>query len=74
MTDEGEDKKKETEEFLKKYKITWVCGYASKVTGDYGVEGYPTAFVVGADGKVAWNDGMEGDLDAAIEKAVKDKK
>lgn len=70
MTDEGKDALKKTEAFLKKHKITWPCGYGSQVTKDYKVSGWPTLFVIGADGKVAWNDYQQGDLTEAIEKAL----
>lgn len=71
LTDEGADKKAETEKFLKQHKMTWPTGYGSQVTEDYGVQGYPTVFVVGTDGKVVWNDNLEGGVEAAVEKALK---
>ena len=70
MTDEGKDAKQKTENFLKKHKITWPCGWGSQVTKAYKVSGWPTLFVIGADGKVAWNDYQQGDLAEAIEKAL----
>ena len=62
MTDEGKAAKKKTADFLKKHTIHWPCGYGSQVTKEYKVTGWPTLFVIGADGKVAWNDYQPGDL------------
>ena len=35
-----------------------------------GVSGFPTLFVIGADGRVAWNDELGGDLSTEIDKAL----
>ena len=35
-----------------------------------GVSGYPTLFVIGADGKIVWNDELGGDLQNAIDQAL----
>ena len=71
LTAEGADKKAQSETFLKKFGITWPNGYGARTTIDaLGVTGYPTVFVIGADGKVAWNDERAGELEDAIEKAI----
>ena len=63
--------KANTEAFIKKYGITWPTGYGARVTiNAFGVTGYPTVFVIGADGKVAWNDWMGGELHDEIDKAL----
>ncbi len=55
------------EPFAKEHGMPYIVGYGSPSGGAYGVEGIPTAFVVGADGKVRW----EGHpLDPAFEEAL----
>lgn len=55
------------EEFMKKTPMHYVVGVGSNAVEDYGVTGIPHAFVIGRDGKVAW----EGyPMDEAFEKEV----
>lgn len=73
LSDEAQDK---VEPFIKKMNVPYVIGYGSKSGDAYGVEGIPTAFIVGADGKLAWSghpmdEGFEKALDAAVAKIKK---
>ena len=73
LTSEGEKKKQKSQEFLEKYKIEWVNGYGAKaLIKALGVTGYPTSFVIGKDGTVAWNDELGGSLEEAITKALEE--
>jgi thiol-disulfide isomerase/thioredoxin len=51
MTDEAKAK---VEPFAKDLGMTYAVAGGSPSGGEYGVTGIPTAFIVGADGKVAW--------------------
>ncbi len=57
--------------------MTWLNGYGSPQE-PFGVDGVPTTFVVGADGKIVWNDydehkTLEQAIDEALEAAAKKK-
>lgn len=68
LSDEGKDV---VAPFAEKMKMTYVVGFGSQSGGDYGVKGIPTAFVVGADGKLVWSGHpMQGDFEKAIEEAL----
>lgn len=68
---EGEEKKAETQKFITETGITWPNGYGAGATIEsLGVQGFPTVFVLGADGRVAWNDELGGELSDAIEQAL----
>jgi len=56
--------------FAEKMKMNYPIGTGSKSAGVYGVEGLPTAFVIGVDGKISWSGHPMSGLEAAIEKAV----
>lgn len=74
LTHEGASARLKSEGFLKDNKITWVNGYGANATVDrLGVEGFPTTFVVGKNGRVYWSEagaGLEGVLERAIEEAL----
>ena len=71
LTPESGDKKADTQAFVERFKIKWPTGYGAQKTIDaFGVSGFPTIFVIGADGKVAWNDEMGGELPDAIDEAL----
>lgn len=59
--------------FAEKMKMNYPVGTGSKSAGVYGVEGLPTAFVIGADGKVAWSGHPMSGLEPAIERALAQK-
>ena len=64
LTNEAKDK---VEPFAKKMEMSYIVGYGSQSGEAYGVEGIPTAFVVGADGKIAWSGHP---MEPAFEEAV----
>jgi hypothetical protein len=71
LTAEGADAKDDTQAFLDDFKISWSNGYGAGETIEaLGVRGYPTVFVIGRDGKIAWNDELPGTLEEAISKAL----
>ena len=52
LTDEPLSK---VENFAKEMKMNYIVGYGSTSGDAYGVTGIPHAFVIGADGKIAWD-------------------
>jgi len=52
LTDEPLEK---IEKFAKDMKMNYTVGYGSTSGGDYGVTGIPHAFIIGTDGKIAWD-------------------
>lgn len=71
LTAEGAESKSESQAFLDSVGITWPNGYGARKTIDaFGVQGYPTMFVIGADGKVVWNDEIGGELESAVDEAL----
>ena len=71
LTDEGEAFKTKSEEFLQRNGVPWPSGYgAAETFAALGVRQYPTVFVIGADGKIAWNDEQETPLEDAIDAAL----
>jgi thiol-disulfide isomerase/thioredoxin len=52
LTDEPRDK---VEPFAKDMKMNYTVGYGSTSGEAYGVRGIPHAFVIGPDGKIAWD-------------------
>ena len=75
LTDEPLDK---IEKFVKDMKMNYTVGYGSTSGGDYGVTGIPHAFVIGPDGKIAWDghpmDPAMGPLVTKLAETVKGKK
>jgi thiol-disulfide isomerase/thioredoxin len=62
------------EPFVQAQKMNYIVGWGSKSAGDYGVRGIPTAFVIGRDGKVAWQGHpMDDEFEKAIANAIADK-
>lgn len=64
LSDEPKDK---VEPFAKKLKMPYIVGFGSPTGEAYGVEGIPTAFLIGPDGKVVWSGHP---MDEAFEKAL----
>ncbi len=59
------------EAWLREHKITWPNGYGDETGEAFGIEYYPSTFVVGRDGKIFWSDeNEEVGLQEAIEKAL----
>jgi thiol-disulfide isomerase/thioredoxin len=67
----SKEPKEKVEPFAKEKGMTYIVGYGSESGEAYGVTGIPTAYVVGPDGKVAWNGHpMQPDFEKAIEAAI----
>jgi thiol-disulfide isomerase/thioredoxin len=59
------------EAFISGAGITWPNGYEAEETiGQLHVEVIPRAWVIGADGKVVWNEDSEEPLEKALERAL----
>jgi hypothetical protein len=68
---EGQESLAQTQAFIDGFRIPWPNGYGAGATIDaLGVEGFPTTIVIGANGRIAWNNYCDGNLDQAIEKAL----
>lgn len=73
LTTESSGELREIRKFLDRFGITWPNGYGADHTLDeLGVEGIPRVWVVGKDGKVLWEDGLDGTVEQAIEMALAD--
>ena len=70
LTAQGEDEKKDVEQFVKDHKIKYSSGWGCTSEDAFGIEAYPTLFVVGGDGKIVWVTGSEGSFKEAIDKAL----
>jgi len=73
LTPDGPDDLPSVRRFLKDTGITWPNGYGAaetldKLMTDGGI--FPSAWVIGADGKVAWNEDSPAELAEAIEGAL----
>lgn len=59
--------------YVSQHKISYIVGGDAKATRDaFGISGYPTAFLVDPEGKVAWT-GHPMTAEKAIEKLLKEK-
>lgn len=46
-------------------------GYGADATiNAFGVTAFPTIIIIGADGKIAWNDELGGNLEDALDRAL----
>lgn len=71
MTRESGSELAQVEEFIRNAGITWPNGYGAEETmAQFGSMGIPAVWVVGRDGKIAWNRGGQGELEDAIERAL----
>ena len=73
LTPDDEDQLADCRRFLKKAGISWPNGYAAvetleKFLTDGGI--FPSAWVIGGDGKVTWNRDSAGTLEEAIADAL----
>jgi hypothetical protein len=72
LTPEPEDSNSESLRFLQNSRITWVNGYgAQKTLEAFSTQCFPSAWVIGRDGKVAWNRDDSKSIEDAIAKALK---
>ena len=77
LTAAGKDS---AESFISEFAIPWPNGYGAAETTESLVQDWPTIVVVGADGRIVWNDGsarfhhmdrgLQEGLEAAIERAL----
>ena len=71
MTPEDSSSLPQTEAFIDDLQIPWPVGYgASGMMDALQVVGFPTKFVVGADGVLLWAGHPTSGLDDAIEQAL----
>lgn len=71
LTDETKDDLDSIQTFAATLNVPWPIGYgASETTRALKIPGYPTTFVIGRSGKVAWNSFELGTLDGAIRNAL----
>lgn len=71
LTSETADEFKAVQQFTEEHKIPWPVGYGADRTLDaLQVTGIPTTFVVGRDGKIVWNDEVDGSFESAVEEAL----
>ena len=71
LTDIGEDKLPESRAFLENTGVTWLNGYGAVDTLiAFEFVGYPSMWVIGADGKIVWNIDSPGTLEDGIEEAL----
>jgi hypothetical protein len=71
LTEEGESALQDSKAFLESYGVEWPNGYgAAKPIEGLRVQGFPTMFVFGADGKVLWHDEMGGSVEEALDAAL----
>ncbi len=61
----------EVQDFVKEQGMKYPIAVGCKSSGQYGVSGIPHAFVIGKDGKIAWEGHPMSGLDKAIEAAIK---
>lgn len=71
LTTEGADAMERSKAFLKATGITWPNGYGARETlAQFQTVGVPSIWIIGRDGKVAWNRDSPGDLEAGIKRAL----
>ncbi|MEZ7893084.1 MAG: TlpA disulfide reductase family protein [Candidatus Wallbacteria bacterium] len=64
------EEKSVVEPFAKEMKMPYTIGFGSNTSKDYNVKGIPTAFIIGADGKIAWEGHPMMGLDEALKAEV----
>ena len=74
LTPENESANSDSLAFLNDTKITWTNGFgAQKTLSAYKTACFPSAWVVGRDGKVVWNRESGQSIEDAIAAALKAK-
>jgi hypothetical protein len=71
LTSDGSDAIAEGEQWCAKHGVPWpsLYGAGEAMTG-LGIQYIPSEFVIGRDGKVAWNNEQPGGIEQAIEEAL----
>lgn len=73
LTPEPEDSNSNSLAFLNDTKITWANGYGAAETLEaFNTQCYPSAWVIGRDGKVVWNRDNSGSIEDAIARALRE--
>ena len=71
LTDEDEGELSDIKAFLSDTVVTWPNGYgAAETLRAFDSPYIPAIWVIGPDGKVAWNDRSSGTLEDGIDKAL----
>lgn len=71
MTDEPPESIEKIKTFLNKHNVTWPNVYgATETFKQFDVKVYPTTWVIGADGRIAWSSGDREPIEEAIKKAL----
>lgn len=71
LTDEGPEVMDEIREFVRRNRIAWPTGYGAVATFQrYGVQGLPSLWVIGRDGRVAWTWESPESFEAAVERVL----
>lgn len=71
LTYESADRLPEIENYLKQTGITWVNGFGALATlREYGVEYFPSIWIVNSEGKVLWNLDSGPSLEGALRLAI----
>ena len=71
---EGASSLSKSDQFLRELGVTWPNGYGANLTLElFGANYIPDAWVIGRNGKVAWNFDSSGSMADAIERALEQK-
>ena len=71
LTNEGAADLPDIEEFLTDMGVTWLNGYgAGETLGQFGHAYNPQIWVIGRDGRIAWNENSDVSLEEGIEGAL----
>lgn len=71
LSPEPEADRERIAKWVEDLKIPWSVGYGAEATlAAMEVPGYPTMFVIGRNGSVAWHSFLSGSLESAIRRAL----
>ncbi len=71
LTNEGAADLPDIEEFLSDTGVTWLNGYGVDETlQKFGHSYYPQMWIIGRDGRIAWNENSGVSLEEGIEEAL----
>ena len=71
LTDQGAADLPDIEEFLSDTAVTWLNGFgAGETLEKFGHAYYPQMWVIGRDGRIAWNGNSGVSLEEGIEQAL----
>jgi thiol-disulfide isomerase/thioredoxin len=69
LTDENESELDAIQRFVRQTKVPWPQGYGARETiQELDVEYIPQAFIIGRDGKIAWDQSSNESLEGALER------